>query len=178
MPLFIQEAMNLFVGDNGPDNSKHLILETVKLPTLEETGQDYIPGGGIGEIAVGGLGLKKLESTFKIKGYDPQVMSQFGLGSRGRLPYTFYGAIRDKKGNRAIELKVIMEGRLAKIEGDDLQRSELIGHDHMIHEIWHYECYWDKKEKYYYDFLGSDWRVDGVSQNDDIRNILRIPGAS
>ena len=74
-----------------------------------------------------------------------------------------YGAIRDKRGNGLIELKSVMEGRLAKIEGDDLQRAELASHDHTFHEIWHYELWWDKKEKFFYDFLTSEWRVDGVS---------------
>lgn len=178
MALFINEAINLFVGDNGPDNSKHLVLESIKLPTLEETTQNYTPGGGIGEIKVSGFGLKPLESTFKIKGFDPQIMKEFGIGTRGRMPFTVYGAIRDKKGNKAVELRVVMEGRIVKLDGNDLQRAELADHDHAIDEIWHYECYWDKKELYYYDFLTSDWRVDGVSQNSDIRNILRIPGAS
>lgn len=177
MALFIQEAVNLFVGDSGPDNSKHLTLESIKLPSLEEVTQSYTPGGSIGEIKVSGFGLKALESTFKVKGYDPQIMSQFGMNSRGRMPFTVYGAIRDKKGNGYVELKAVMEGRLIKIDGDDLQRAELAGHDHAIDEIWHYELHWAGKEKYYYDFLSSEWRVDGVSQDSARRNILRIPGA-
>jgi P2 family phage contractile tail tube protein len=177
MSLFIFEAMNLMVGDDGNDNSKHLNLDSVKLPTLEETSQDHNPGGGIGEISIGNLGLKKLEVTFKIKGFDPQIMSQFGLGGANSLPYTCYGAIRDKKGGSLIEVKAVMRGRLGKLESDELKRGDLIGHDHMIHEITHYELWWNQKEKYYYDFFASDWRVDGVSANADQRAILRIPGA-
>lgn len=176
MPLFIQEAVNLFVGDDGPNNSKHLVLEGLKLPTLEEIAQKHYAGGAIGEIEVGGLGLKALQSTFKIKGYDPQIMSQFGLGTRANMPFTIYGAIRDKKGNSYKELKAVLHGRLAKVEVDDMKRGELIGADHMIHEIVHYELFWDKAEKYYYDYFTSEWRVDGASQNAAIRNILRIPG--
>lgn len=178
MALFIQEAVNLFVGDSGPDNSKHLVLESIKIPSLEENTQNYTPGGSIGEIKVGLGVLKALESTFKIKGCDPQIMSQFGLNSRGRMPFTVYGAVRDKKGSDYIELKAVMEGRLIKIEADEMKRGELYGHDHAIDEIWHYELHWAGKEKYYYDFLSSEWRVDGVSQNTSIRNILRIPGAA
>lgn len=174
--LFVHEAVNMFVGDDGPDNSKHMNLESIKLPSLEEVSQTYYPGGGIGEISIGGLGLKKLDVTFKIKGFDPQIMSAFGLSSPVRMPYTVYGVIRDKKGNRAIELKAIIEARLGKIEADELKRGDLSGHDHMLHEIWHYELHWDGREKYFYDFPTSDWRVDGVSRNQDARNILRIPG--
>jgi P2 family phage contractile tail tube protein len=175
MPLIVHEATNLFVGDDGPNNSKHLNLDTIKLPTLEEVTQTFYPGGGIGEIEVGGLGLKALESTFKIKGYDPQIMSQFGLGSRERKPFTVYGAARDKTGNKAKELKAIMRARLGRIDGDELKRGDLMGHDHKLHEVWHYELYWDGVEKYYYDFERNIWRVDGIDQNADVNNILRIP---
>ncbi len=178
MSLFLLEAFTLFVTDDGPDNSKHLTLETIKLPVLEENTQTYTPGGAIGEIAVGGLGLKALECTFKVKGVDPQIMSQFGLGKAGRKPFTAYGGIRDKKGGGLIEIKAVMEGRLVKIEKDEWQRGELAGHDHAINEIWHYELHWGGREKYYYDFLTSTWRVDGVSQNSELRAILRIPGGS
>lgn len=177
MSLFFLEAFNLFVGDEGPDNSKHLILESLKLPVLEENTQSYTPGGGLGEITVGGLGLKALECTFKVKGPDPQIMSQF-LGGGARKPFTAYGAVRDKQGGGAIEIKAVMEGRMVRLEKDEWQRGELAGHDHGINELWHYELYWGGKEKFYYDFLTSSWRVDGVSKNADVRNILRIPGAS
>lgn len=178
MPLFIQEATNLFVGDDGPDNSKHLTLDTLKLPTFEEKSQSHHAGGAIGEITIGNLGLNALECTFGVKGYDPQIMSQFGLGLRRSLPFTVYGAIRDLQGGGVVELKCIMQGRLAKLEGDDLKRGELIGHSHTIQEILHYQVMFGNKEKFYYDFFTSDWRVDGVSQNGDIRSILRIPGSN
>lgn len=174
--LYVQEAFNLFVGDDGPNNSKHLNLTSLKLPTLEEKSQDHFAGGAIGEVAIGGLGLSKLEVSFKIAGHDPQIMSQFGLGTRWNMPYTIYGLVRDKTGGAPVELKSVIQGRLAKIEGDEMRRGELMGHDHMIHEVLRYQLWFNQKEKYYYDFLTSEWRVDGVPQNADARNILRIPG--
>lgn len=178
MSLYIHEAVTLFVGDDGINNSKHLSLESIKLPTLEENSSNHFAGGAIGEISIGNLGLKALEVSFKVKGFDPQIMSQFGLGGSNSLPFTCYGAIRDKKGGGLVELKVIMRGRLGRLDSDELRRADLIGHDHMIHEIMHYEMWWGQKEKYYYDFFASDWRVDGVSQNSDVRAMLRVPGAS
>ena len=176
MPLIINEAATLFVGDDGPDNGKHLNLTSIQLPTLEEKTADHFAGGAIGEISIGGLGLSKLESTFKLIGFDPQSMSQFGLGTKQSLPYTCYAAVRDKQGGRAIEVKAIMQGRLIKIAPDETRRGELMGHDHSIAEILRYQLWFDGKEKYFYDFFTSDWRVDGVSQNADVRNILRISG--
>lgn len=174
MPLYIQEGVNLFVGDDGPDNNKKLNLLSIKLPTMEEIGQTHHAGGAIGEVEVGGLGLKALQATFKVAGYDPQIMSQFGLGRKGRLPYTCYGLIRDKKNNSAVEVKAVMHGRLGRVEGDDFKRGDLLGHDHMLHEIWRYEVTFNKKEVYFYDFLTSDWRVEGVDQYREESAILRL----
>jgi len=39
----------------------------------------------------------------------------------------------------------------------------------------HYELWFADKEKLYWDFFSTDWRIDGVSQNDDERRILRVP---
>jgi P2 family phage contractile tail tube protein len=175
MPLIIQEGVNLFLGDNPPNNSKHLNLEGVRLPDLEEMTQNFHPGGGVGQIEVGGMGLKALELTFKLKGWDPQAMSQFGLGSPSQIPYTIYGVARDKNGNVPLEVKAIVRGRMTKLTADEIKRGDLMGHDFAIKEVLHYELYFDKLEKYWYDFLGSDWRVDGVSQNSVENSILRIP---
>lgn len=172
--LLIQEAVTLFVTDTGPNNGKHLSLESIAVPHLEEQSQDHFAGGAIGAIAVGGLGLSKLEASFKIKGHDTQVLSQFGLGSVARQPYTFYGLLRDKKTNKPIEVKGVLEARLSKVTPDDMARGSLIGHDYGLHEIVYYELSYDKKQKYLYDFFNSIWAVDGVVQNQDMRDILRI----
>jgi len=175
MPLLIQEAVNLYVGDDAPNANKRNNLASIKLPTLEEITSSHHAGGALGAIEVGGLGLAALEATFKQTGWDPQTLSQFGLGQRGRIPYTCYGLVRNKDiTNKAIEVKAIMWGRLARIESDEFSRGDnLIGHDHTIKEILRYAVYFDGAEKYYYDWENGTWRVDGVDQNADERRILR-----
>ena len=177
---YIFEGVNMFVGDDGNDNSKHLTLDSVKLPDLEENSQEHQGGGAIGAIMVGGLGLKALEIGFKAKGFDPQIKSQFGLGTgnKRRIQYTIYGGYRDLQGGRPIELKCVAEGRLASIAGDDMKRGELQGFDYKITEILRYRMFFDNKEKLFYDFFTSEWRVDGVSQNAEMNNILRIPAGA
>lgn len=175
--LYIAEAMNLYAGDDGPNNSKHLSLMSVKLPMLEEMKQSHHAGGAIGEIEIGGLGVKALTSTFKVTGHDPQLQGQFGLGSRASRPYTVYGAIRNKNGGGVVQLKAVMWGRLGKIEVDDFKRGDLQGHDYEITEILRYALYFDKDERYYWDWAASEYRVGGVSQIDDINALLAIPSA-
>src|SRR5215471_848097 len=116
MPLYVQEGCNLFVTDaTGADTSKHLNLESAKLPELEELTKEFYAGGSIGSVEVGGMGLKALEFSFKLKGWDPQTMSQFGLSQPNMMPFSFYGVVRDKNGNTPIEVKAIIKGRMVKI---------------------------------------------------------------
>lgn len=173
--IYVMEAANLFCGDDDPTQSKHLTLDQLKLPVLQEKQVNHHPGGSLFEIQMS-MGHQALEATFNLKGLDPQLLGQFGLGSRIRQRYTAHGVVRDKKTNRAIETKAIMEGRLSKNEMDAFRRGEFIGHDYMIGEIMHYELFFDGAEKIYWDFFTQEWRVDGRSENADERRILRLAG--
>lgn len=172
--LFIPEAMNIFVGDDGPDNSKHQSVSTITLPKLEEKTQEHMAGGAVGAIEIGGLGLSPLVIGFKQAGWDPQSMAQFGIGGRAQIPYTMYGVIRDKATGDAVEVKAVARGRMVSLEKSEFKRGDLAEQTHEIKEVTHYELYWNKKELYWYDWKASQWRVNGVPQNSVENSILRI----
>lgn len=172
--LFVLEAVNLFCGDADPTASKHLTIQELQLPPLNEILVDHHAGGAKVAIEIGGLGVQKLLPTFKLGGWDPDLLTQFGLGANAQKTFTAYGVVRDKRTGRAIEAKAIMEGRLGKIEPGTFQRGEFQSHDYAINGLTHYELWFDGAEKIFWDFFTSDWRTDGVSQNADERNILRI----
>ena len=131
------------------------------------------PGGGMVGIEIG-VGIGALSAPFKLNGFDPQVLSQFGLGSRIETNYTAYGSVLDKTDGRHIPTRCLMAGRLASVESDAFQRGQLQAYDYQIQGITHYELFFDGSEKYYYDFLTNEWRVDGVSQVAEINQNLRI----
>jgi uncharacterized protein len=172
--VIIWEAANLYAGDNGPNNSKHLTLQSIQIPQLKEKTEEHTPGGGIGAISIGMMSLEMLEVTFKLVGSDVQTKAQFGLGSNGSQFYTIYGALRDKNSGRAIERKLIVKGRLVECGEDEFSRGKLTTQDHKIAEVTHYELYEDKAEVHYYDFFSSIWRVGRVNQLADVNAILRI----
>src|ERR1700722_8639622 len=138
MPLCIREAMNIFPGDGTSDasldRSKHLTLESLSLPTLEEKSTAFHAGGSMFEIEFGGLGLKALTCSFKLKGSDPQTISLLGLNSPQSTPYTIYGLIRDKSDGTAKELKAILRGRLVKVAPSEFKRGDVDDQDHEIKE--------------------------------------------
>ena len=172
--IYVMEAANLFAGDHDPTASKHLTLAELKLPTLQEMYQDHHAGGSRVQIEVA-VGIQKLEPTFKLAGWDPELLTRFGLGTRDARVFTAYGVVRDKRTGVAYEAKAVIEGRLGKIEPEAFKRGELMGHDYSINEVMHYELWFGEKEKLFWDFFSGDWRLDGTSQIDDERRILRIP---
>lgn len=174
MTLYILEAANLFCGDHDPTKSKHLSLQELKLPDLQAIYQDHHAGGSRVQIEIE-VGVQKLEPTFKLAGFDPDLMSEFGLGSKIKNIFTGYGQIVDRRTGRSIELKTIMEGRLGKIAADAFQRGEVVANEYAINEMTHYEIWWGGQEKLYWDFWNNQWRIDGIDQNADANRILRIP---
>ncbi|WP_315773007.1 MULTISPECIES: phage major tail tube protein [unclassified Bradyrhizobium] len=171
--VYVQTAANLFCGDDDPTKSKHLTLEEMRLPSLEENYGEHTPGGALIGVEFS-LGIKKLEAGFKLKGFDPDLLSQFGLGSKQRNVYTSYGVIVDKRTGRAIESKAIIEARLGRISQDAFQRGQLAGCDYALNEIVSYQLWFDNKEKIAWDFFTNVWRIDGIDQNADENTILRI----
>jgi P2 family phage contractile tail tube protein len=175
--IYVMTAANLFCGDHDPTKSKHLTLDEMRLPSLEANYGDHAAGGALFGVEFE-LGMKKLEAGFKLKGFDPDLLVQFGLGSRVRNVFTSYGVILDKRTGRSIESKAIIEARLGKVSPDAFKRGDLMGYDYAMNEIMSYQLHFDGKEKIYWDFFTNAWRVDGVDQNLDENRILRVTGAA
>lgn len=175
--LYVLEAANLFCGDHDPKNSKHLTLQELKLPTLEADYQDHMPGGSKVGIEIE-VGIKKLEPTFKLVGFDPELLTQFGLGSRIKHIYTAYGEIRDRRTGASIELRAVMEARLGKIESDAFKRGDLMATDYALHEVTHYEVFFNTEEKWFWDFWSNTLRINGSDEGQTTNTILRIPRAA
>ena len=172
--IYLMEAVNLFCGDHDPSASKHLSIMELKLPALQAIYADH-HGGGARVAVEFEMGIQKLEPTFKLMGIDPDVLVQFGLGSRMKHVYTAYGHVRDRRTGADIESKAIMEGRLGKVEAEAFTRGEAQGHDYAINEVTHYELWFNDKAKIVWDFFENRWEVDGVDQNAVSNRILRVP---
>ncbi len=171
MPIRIMEGSNLFCGSAG--NSLHLELTELALPPLEEIYQDFHPGGSPVQHEVG-LGIQKFNASFKLAGWNEQVLALFGLGATVAEDFSAYGSIKDKQTGVIQSATCIMTGRLGKVEPEGHQRGELQHHDYAIREISHYELLIEGAEIYYWDFFSTEWRVNGAAQNAEERNALRI----
>jgi hypothetical protein len=171
--LIWQEA-NLYAGDNGPNNSKHLTLTNIKIVAAKEVTHTHSPGGGAGQIKLGMGILEAPEVSFKLIGVDPQTMGLFRFGESGLQYYTLYGVIRDKLTGAAIERKLVLRGRITSIEESEFTRERPTEQDHMISEIMSFSLTHDRQEIWGYEFSPPRWRVNGVDTRSAENAILRI----
>lgn len=172
--FYVMEAVNLFAGDHDPSNSRHLTLDELKLPDLQEMFQDHTPGGAPVQVEIGMGVIQKLEPTFKLKGFDPDLLVQFGLGSKRLIRFTGYGVMRNLKTGEAIQSVATIEGRLGRIAPDAQKRGELNGHEYAINQVMHYELEFGGRELFAFDFLTNMLRVGGVDQMAETNRMLGI----
>ena len=168
----VMEAVNLFCGDE--EEGKFLTLDTLKLPDLEEEFADHAPGGGAAMVEIGMGVIRKLEPTFKLNGFDPDMLAYFGLGSGKRPTFTAYGVVRDKGTGEAHEGKAVIQARLGKIAPDEFKRGDLMGHDYALREVWRYALTLDGRRLFDWSFRANRLIVGEVDQLRDTNRILRI----
>lgn len=173
--FYMLEAVNLFCGTADPTLSKHLSLAELKLPDMQAIYVDHHAGGSLFQTEFE-VGMQKLEPTFKLNGYDPDLLSLFGLGTKHRETFTAYGVIRDQRTGKPIEAKSVLEARLGRAAPDAFQRGEMHGHEYAMNSVVHYELWINGSEKFFFDWFTQTWRVDGKDQNADENRILRIGG--
>lgn len=171
--FYIMEAVNLFAGDHDPSNSKHLTLEEFKLPDLQEMYQEHMAGGSPVQVEFA-VGIQKLEPTFKLKGFDPDLIVQFGLGSKKLTRFTGYGVMRDQRTGAAVQSIATIEGRLGKVAPDAQKRGELVGHEYAINQVMSYELSFGGRELIYWDFATNTLRMGGVDQQADTNQMLGL----
>jgi len=175
--ILMMEEVNLFCGDHDPSASKHLTLTEIKLPALQEKFVEHHGGGARVAIEVN-VGIEKLECTFKLNGFDPDLLVMFGLNTKMKNIFTAYGVVRDKRTGAATEAKAIIEARLGKAENSALSRGSITEGDYALNEITHYELWHDGNPKVVWDFFENRWEIDGVDENADVNRILRITSSS
>jgi P2 family phage contractile tail tube protein len=175
--VYMMTAANLFCGDADPTNSKHLTLTELKLPLLQAIHVDHHPGGSKVAVEIE-VGIQKFTPTFKLAGYDPDLLIQFGLSGKKKNIYTAYGVVEDLRTGLNIEAKAIFEAKLGKLDPGAFTRGNKLEHDYALNEVVHYEIWFDGKEKVFWDFFLNAWRVNGVDEQADANRILRIPAAA
>jgi phage tail tube protein FII len=184
MPLFIMESVNLIVTDAvsgavAPGIPTHLQIQELKLPGLEENYVDHVAGGAPVAIEVQ-MYINRLEATFNLAGWNPDVATVMTRGDRILQRFTANGLVREKRTSKALKAQAIMEGRLGRTNPTAFRKGDLFSHEYTIRGITHYELYFGDpsgafERLYFWDFFTSDFIVGDYNVNGDLINILELP---
>lgn len=172
--IFILEAANIFCGDQDPSLSQHLTITDHKLPKMELATVDHSAGGAPMTIEIDTI-LQKLESTFTLAGWSPEVATLIASWEQQHNTFTSYGVIRDRRSGIAIEAKAIIGGKLGLADPANFTRGAAQSWAYAIRAITSYQLYVDQAEVYWWDFFLNTLRVGGVDRTEERNRILRIP---
>lgn len=174
--LYEMDAAALFCDDLDPNEANFLNLEEVKIPALQEKTQEHTGGGSSMTMRMGMGIFEPVELTFKLRGFNPEVMNKIMTPGRRRRKFTVTGNVRDIEGDRQFPVKVVVEGRMTKVDMGSFQRDSGISTDYQIDEVVHYELWLDGKEKYYINqFVGPiGVRIDGSPVLDEMARNLGL----
>ena len=129
-------------------SSRATTIEKLTIPPVKFMTASHNPGGGVmgGDFVL--PRIEPLEPAFSVKGIDTDIFS--GMGVRDR--WTFAGAYRDKKTNKAVPARGVIEGAITEWEPDESDPGEFQGCTHAFKEVLHFEFLLDGVELWYIDF--------------------------
>lgn len=161
--LYNLDTANLFLGDDDPDESLHLVLSSVKMPSLEEAVKEHTPGGGVGTIEIPMRKLSAISMTFSLMGVAPNALSMF-MAAR-RQNYTVRGNLYNLSEQIDIPLVGVISGRMTKVEMGEFKKDDGVSTDYEIKGVMRYRLTIDGREKFFYDYLQGPRgvRIDGVN---------------
>lgn len=116
------------------------------------------------------MGYEKLEFSFKMPGFNPQVLKLFGLRPGVETPFMITGALVDEDGTTHSAVMSI-RGAIKQADGGTWKGGDQAENDYMV-SVNYYKLEVDGDEIYEIDDF--DIKVGGVSQRQDIRNALLL----
>lgn len=181
--VYTMESCNLICGDSGseaqPGYTTHLTLREMKLPNLEENYVDHVGGGAVAGIEIYSH-INKLEATFKLAGWQPDVMTLIGRSVKSLQRYTCYGLIREQRTGVALKAMALIWGRMGQVNPSAFRKGDLMEHDFAIKSIMHYELQMQMDPSaptemmYYWDFFENRFEVGNINVRAEENGILGI----
>lgn len=159
---YIMEAIDVRRATQ-PDSSRRKIIKTMALPALTRVTAEMMAGGSIAKMNLSYPQIEALEPKFSTHGPDLDVLRNFGLVPGNELDrWVFAGSMRVRKGG-SVPVRATIEGVVNSWEPDENTPAELMGCNHTLAEVSHYELVIDGERLFYFD---DDENVAFSGQND------------
>jgi phage tail tube protein FII len=191
--IYSLESANLFCGTlattaSGQADSLHLQLTELKLPAMNQGNVDHRAAGAPITIEID-TQIAKLESTFQLVGWNPEVAGLVASWSSSDNAFFAYGLLRDRSSGDAIQAMAYMTGRMGLADPQMFRRGDAQHWNYAIKNITHYELTTGSgisaasggaptNELVFWDFFSNTLRIGGDDINSDTNSLLHIPASS
>jgi P2 family phage contractile tail tube protein len=150
----ILKNFSLFVDGRGLAG----LIETLTLPTITLKMEEF-RGGGMDAPVEHDMGMEKLEGTFQLQEYSPDITALLG---QANVQLTARGAIR-RDGEDAVAVVVNMTGMVKQVEPGDWKAGES-SMPTFAFTLRYYKLTVDGREIMEIDKVNMVRRVNGVDQ--------------
>lgn len=162
----VLKNFSLFVDGRGLAGT----IQTLTLPTLT-TKMEEFRGGGMDAPVELDMGMEKLEGTFELAEYNPDIIALYGLASPD-TQLTARGAMR-RDGEAAVPVVVNMTGVIKELDPGDWSSGDM-STGTFSYGLRYYKLTVGGRELVEIDKVNMIRRIDGVDQLESIRTAIGV----
>lgn len=162
----ILKNFSLFVDGRGLAGT----IQTLTLPTLT-TKMEEFRGGGMDAPVELDMGMEKLEGSFELAEYNPDIIALYGLASAD-AQLTARGAMR-RDGEAAVPVIVNMTGVIKELDPGDWTAGDM-STGTFAYALRYYKLTVGGRELIEIDKVNMIRRIDGVDQLESIRTAIGV----
>lgn len=191
-PFYVLEHANLYCGaaPSAEQASNHLVLVSVKLPTLEMQFVDHRAGGAPVATEIDMI-QTRLECEFELLGIQPQVMTLMGRhqyggnnletdalvrAGIGGNDYHIFGHVRNYATGEALQAVAHLRGQLGRVEMQPYRNGAApMTTRYSIRSIVKYKFELAGQPIFEWDFFQNLWAISGFDQNGNSTTFIGAP---
>ncbi len=162
----VLKNFSLFVDGRGLAGT----VQTLTLPTLT-TKMEEFRGGGMDAPVELDMGMEKLEGTFELAEYNPDIIALFGLAS-AETRLTARGAMR-RDGENAVAAVVNMTGSIKELDPGDWTAGDMATGT-FGYSLRYFKLTVDGRDLVEIDKVNMIRRINGVDQLESIRTAIGV----
>lgn len=162
----VLKNFSLFVDGRGLAGT----IQTLTLPTLT-TKMEEFRGGGMDAPVELDMGMEKLEGSFELAEYNPDIIALFGLAGADKQ-LTARGAMR-RDGEAAVPVVVNMTGVIKELDPGDWSSGEM-STGTFTYTLRYFKLTVGGRELVEIDKVNMIRRIDGVDQLESIRTAIGV----
>lgn len=148
-------------------------IDEITLPALNRKVEEYQGGGMVGPVDVD-LGQEKIDLDWTVKGFDLQVMKQYGYVGVAGVALRFAGAYQEDENCTVKAVEISVRGRHTAIESGTAKKGDTNANTKVKSNLSYYKLSVDNEEIIEIDLINYVFKVNGVDQLEAMRKAIGL----